>query len=538
MTQTIQIETDAIVIGGGFGGCNSLYKLREQGLSVKLIEAGSAFGGVWHWNRYPGARVDTEMPSYQFNIPAVWKGWNWSQRFPGDEELRRYFQHVDSVLGLSKDALFNAIVTRVQYDVGSCRWTVVTNTGLQATCKYLIAATGSSYKKHYPKFQGLNTYAGKLVHAADYPKDLDITGKRVGIVGNGASGLQIVQDLAKKDCQLNVFIRTPCFAIPMRQREITPEEAEMMKGYYDGIFDRCYKSVTGFPHNTRLQSAHQATPEERKVLFDELWARGGYSFLVSNYYDFLLDEKANSIFYDYWVQKTRARMTNLEKMDLVAPLKQHMLIGTKRPSLEQDYYEMVDRPNVTLHNLKQSPIVEFDTTGLVTCEGSSNKHLDLDIVMCATGYDAVTGSLLDLGITDKNGQSLEEKWSNGVLTHLGLMVPDAPNFFMVYGPQAPTSLANGPPFIEMEVDWICKAIVKMDREGLQSIEPTQQAAEEWRDHVAAVSEHTLYPKTDSWYMGSNIPGKRREPLIYLGGMQRWWQSCTEALENWDGFSTK
>jgi cation diffusion facilitator CzcD-associated flavoprotein CzcO len=538
MTQTIQIETDAIVIGGGFGGCNSLYKLREQGLSVKLIEAGSAFGGVWHWNRYPGARVDTEMPSYQFNIPAVWKGWNWSQRFPGDEELRRYFQHVDSVLGLSKDAFFNAIVTRVQYDAGSCRWTVVTNTGLQATCKYLIAATGSSYKKHYPKFQGLNTYTGKLVHAADYPKDLDVTGKRVGVVGNGASGLQIVQDLAKEDCQLNVFIRTPCFAIPMRQREITPEEAEMMKGYYDGIFDRCYKSVTGFPHNTRLQSAHQATPEERKVLFDELWARGGYSFLVSNYYDFLLDEKANSIFYDYWVQQTRARMTNLEKMDLVAPLKQHMLIGTKRPSLEQDYYEMVDRPNVTLHNLKQSPIVEFDTTGLVTCDGSSNKHLDLDIVICATGYDAVTGSLLDLGITDKNGQSLEEKWSNGVLTHLGLMVPDAPNFFMVYGPQAPTSLANGPPFIEMEVDWICKAIAKMDKEGLLSIEPTQQAAEEWRDHVAAVSEHTLYPKTDSWYMGSNIPGKRREPLIYLGGMQRWWQSCTEALENWDGFSTK
>ncbi|OGE50186.1 hypothetical protein PENARI_c018G08314 [Penicillium arizonense] len=538
MTQTIQIETDAIVIGGGFGGCYSLYKLREQGLSVKLIEAGSAFGGVWHWNRYPGARVDTEMPSYQFNIPAVWKGWNWSQRFPGDEELRRYFQHVDSVLGLSKDAFFNDIVTRVQYDAGSCRWTVVTNTGLQATCKYLIAATGSSYKKHYPKFQGLNTYAGKLVHAADYPKDLDVTGKRVGVVGNGASGLQIVQDLAKEDCQLNVFIRTPCFAIPMRQREITTEEAEMMKGYYDGIFDRCYKSVTGFPHNTRLQSAHQATPEERKVLFDELWARGGYSFLVSNYYDFLLDEKANSIFYDYWVQQTRARMTNLEKMDLVAPLKQHMLIGTKRPSLEQDYYEMVDRPNVTLHNLKQSPIVEFDTTGLVTCDGSSNKHLDLDIVICATGYDAVTGSLLDLGITDKNGQSLEEKWSNGVLTHLGLMVPDAPNFFMVYGPQAPTSLANGPPFIEMEVDWICKAIAKMDKEGLQSIEPTKQAAEEWRDHVAAVSEHTLYPKTDSWYMGSNIPGKRREPLIYLGGMQRWWQSCTEALENWDGFSTK
>ncbi|KAJ5742425.1 uncharacterized protein N7511_011444 [Penicillium nucicola] len=538
MEQGTPIETDAIVIGGGFGGCNSLYKLREQGLSVKLIEAGSAFGGVWHWNRYPGARVDSEMPSYQFNIPAVWKGWNWSQRFPGDEELRQYFQHVDSVLELNKDAYFNTIVTRVQYDVDSGRWTIGTNTGLRATCKFLIAATGSSYKKHFPQFQGLDAYAGPLIHAADYPENLDVTGKRVGIVGNGASGLQIVQDLAKKDCQLDVFIRTPCFAIPMRQREISPEEAEMMKGYYDGLFDRCYKSVSGFPHNTRPQSAHQATPEERKTLFDELWARGGYNFLVSNYYDFLLDEKANSMFYDYWVQQIRARMTDREKMELVAPLKQHMWIGTKRPSLEQDYYEMIDRPNVTLHNLKQFPIVEFDSNGLVTSDGKTTRHQALDIVVCATGYDAVTGSLLDLGITDKNGQPLEEKWRNGVLTHLGLMIPDVPNFFMVYGPQAPTSLANGPPFIEMEVDWICKVIAKMDKESLESVEPTEQAAEQWRDHVATVCEHTLYPKTASWYMGSNIPGKRREPLIYLGGMQRWWQSCTEALATWNGFSTK
>ncbi|CAG8127137.1 unnamed protein product [Penicillium olsonii] len=530
-----RIETDAIVIGGGFGGCNALYKLRNLGLAVNLIEAGSAFGGVWHWNRYPGARVDSEMPSYQFNIPAVWKGWNWSQRFPGDEELRRYFEHVDNVLSLSKDTFFNTIVTRVQYDSSSKRWTVFTNSGLQATCRYLIAATGSSYKKHYPQFQGLDQFSGRLVHAADYPESLDVKGKRVGIIGNGASGLQIVQELAKEDCELNVFMRTPCFAIPMGQREVSYGESEMMKGYYDGIFDRCYKSVHGFPHNTLFQSALQASPEERKALFDELWARAGYSFLLSNYYDFLLDEKANSIFYDYWVRQVRARMTDSVKMDLVAPLKQHMLVGTKRPSLEQDYYEMIDRPNVKLHDLKKSPITEFNSTGLVTCDGESTKHHALDVVICATGYDAVTGSLLDLGITDKNGDSLKEKWSDGVLTHLGLMVPDIPNFFMVYGPQAPTSLANGPPFIEMEVDWICNVISKMKQEGLESIEPTLEAAEAWRDHVVGVSEHTLYPKTDSWYMGSNIPGKRREPLIYLGGIQRWLQSCTEAVDGWKGF---
>ena len=194
------VETDAIVIGGGFGGCNSLYKLRNLGLSVKLIEAGAAFGGVWYWNRYPGARVDTEMPSYQFNIPAVYKGWNWLERFPGDEELRRYFEHVDNVLGLSEDTFFNTIVNRVQWENTSRRWIVRTDTGLIASCKYLIVATGSSYKKHYPQFKGFEKYSGQLVHSADYPESLVVKGKRVGLIGNGASGLQIVQNLAKEDC--------------------------------------------------------------------------------------------------------------------------------------------------------------------------------------------------------------------------------------------------------------------------------------------------------------------------------------------------
>lgn len=531
------VEPDAIVIGGGFGGCNALYKLRQLGLSVKLIEAGGGFGGVWYWNRYPGARVDTEMPCYQFNIPAVWKKWNWSERFPGDAELRRYFQHVDSVLELSKDTFFNTVVIDVHYDTNAHRWYLQTNTGLTASCKYLVAATGSSYKKHYPHFNGLERYCGDLVHSSDYPESLDVRGKRVGIIGNGASGLQIVQDLAKEDCELKVFVRTPCFAIPMKQRPIHPAEADMMKGYYDGIFDRCYTSMTGFPHNTYPKATAQAPAKERKELFDELWERGGYSFLVSNYYDFLLNEEANGVFYDYWAQRVRARMTDVAKMDLVAPLKQKMLVGTKRPSLEQDYYEMIDRSNVVLHDLKQAPIVDFDAAGPVTQSGDGVGHHDLDVLIFATGFDAVTGSLLDMGVKDQNRVPLAEKWKDGVLTHLGIMIPDAPNLFMVYGPQAPTSLANGPPFIEMEVDWICDAIEKMQKEGLSSIVPTQKAAEEWRDHVAEVSQYTLYPKTDSWYMGSNIPGKRREPLVYLGGMQRWWKTCKDALAHWDGFHT-
>lgn len=528
------LHVDAIVIGGGFGGCYALYRLRQLGLTTKLLEAGGGFGGVWYWNRYPGARVDSEMPNYQFNIPAVWKDWNWSQRFPGDDELRRYFEHVDRVLGLSKDSLFHTVVSECRYDSSTQQWMVLSADGRRASCKYLIAATGSSHKKYFPEYAGLAEYKGQLVHSAAYPEHLNVTGKKVGVVGNGASGLQIVQELAKQDCQLHVYIRTPCFAIPMKQRAVPQDESEMLKGYYDAIFDKCYKSNTGFPHNTLPQSVHAAMPEERKALFDELWKRGGYSFLVSNYYDFLLDEKANSIFYDFWVQQVRKRMSDPAKMDLVAPLKQGFWIGTKRPSLEQDYYEMIDRPNVILHDLKKAPIVRFTPVGTECADGS---HQDLDVVIFATGYDAVTGSLQDLGITDKNGITLRKKWETGIATHLGLMTPDAPNLFFVYGPQAPTSLANGPPFIEMEVDWICRAISKMREQGLSTMEPTWEAAEQWKEEVHVVSEHTLYPKTDSWYMGANIPGKRREPLIYLGGMQRWWAKCNEALENWNGFAT-
>lgn len=531
------IETDAIVIGGGFGGCFSLHRLRKLGLKTKLLEAGADFGGVWYWNRYPGARVDSEMPTYQFNLHEVWRDWNWSERFPSHDELRDYFRHVDRTLDLRKDAIFNAIVTSVQYNPDTRRWTCTTQNGLRATCKYLVAATGSSYKKHLPSIPGLENYKGRVIHPADYPTDLDVRGKRVGVVGNGASGLQVVQELAKKDCKLDVFIRTPAIALPMMQRQVSVGESDALKGLYQGIFEKCYRSVHGFPHNANGQAAHQATAQETEELFDELWHRGGFNYLTCTYYDYMIDERANAMVYDYWARRVRSRMTDPAKMDIVAPLKQPLFIGTKRPSLEQDYYEMVDRPNVQLHDLKQTPIVEMSPDGIVTQHGDEKELHGLDVVIFATGYDAVTGSLLDMSLEDKNGLSLAEKWKEGVLTNLGMMIPDTPNLFMVYGPQAPTSLANGPPFIEMEVDWICKAIEKMQAEGLESIEPTLDAAKAWREQVMGAINATLLPRTDSWYMGANIPGKLREPLIYVGGMDRWWQQCVDSLEHWDGFQT-
>ncbi|BCR91442.1 flavin-containing monooxygenase [Aspergillus chevalieri] len=533
------LQTDALVIGGGFSGCCALHKLRQQGLTTKLLEAGGDFGGVWYWNRYPGARVDTEMPMYQFNFPEVYKDWNWSERFPAHDELRRYFQHVDRVLDLRRDAIFNTVVSEVTYDEGERMWCVKAEDGMQAACRYLIVATGSSYKAFYPSFPGLEAYNGHLVHSARYPQSLEVTGKKVGIVGNGASGLQIVQELAKQDCEMTVFIRTPGFSIPMRQRKFSPAESESQKGFYDAIFSKCYNSTTGFANNTRNQSGHDATPEEREALFDELWQRGGFNWLISNYSDYLVDERVNSMLYDYWARQVRARMTDPVKMDFVAPLKQEQLIATKRPSLEQDYYEMIDKPNVHLHSLKEAPIVRLDANGIVTrnVAGDDEHHHDLDVIIFATGYDAVTGSQLDLSIQGRDQISLGQKWKDGTLTHLGMMVPGMPNLFLLYGPQAPTSLANGPPFIEMQVDWISKMTSKMKERGVESIEPTQAAAEQWREHVLVASTYTLLPKADSWYMGANIPGKRREPLIYMGGLDRWWQMCMKTLETWEGLKT-
>lgn len=532
------IEVDAIVIGGGFGGCYSLYRLRELGLKTTLLEAGDGFGGVWHWNRYPGARVDSEVPTYQFNIHKVWRRWNWTERFPSGEELRDYFRHVDQTLDLSKDAIFNTIVTGVQYNPETRRWSCTAQNGLQATCRYLVAATGSSYKKYYPSFPGLDHYKGRVIHPADYPADLNVQGKRVGVVGNGGSGLQVVQELAKQDCDLKVFVRTPAIALPMNQRKISPEESDSLKGLYQAIFEKCYRSQHGFPHNANDKVSHQATAQETDELFEELWNRGGFNFLTCNFCDYMMDERTNAMVYDYWARRVRARMSDPAKMDIVAPLKQPFFIGTKRPSLEQDYYEMVDRPNVQLHDLKQSPIIEMAPEGIITQQDDESQLHELDVIIFATGYDALTGSLLDMGIEDKNSQALADKWKKGVLTHLGIMIPDMPNLFAVYGPQAPTSLANGPPFIEMEVDWICKVIAKMQAEGLESIEPTLDAAKQWGEQVVAASNATLLPRADSWYFGANIPGKRREPLIYLGGLQRWWQQCLASLENWNGFEVK
>lgn len=531
-SQSRNIDVDILIIGGGFGGMYGLHQFRKLGLSVKLFEAGADFGGTWHWNRYPGARVDSETPFYSLSIPEVYRDWTFSERFPGHEELREYFKHIDQTLHLSKDAIFHTIVTEAKYDTSEGKWHVKTDDGSEATCSYLVSCTGSSYKKHFPDFKNLSHYKGRLIHSALYPEDLDVTGKKVCVIGSGATGVQIVQTLARKDCELFACVRTPNVALPMHQRKLTKEEQEQTKGFYQSMLQSAKDCRSGFPYNPATKTFFEASPEERLAYWEELWQRGGFSFLISNYREFLTDKDANREFYKFWASKVRARIRDPVKKDIMAPLDQGHWFGTKRPSLEQDYYEMIDRDNVTLVDLNKTPIEEFTASGI----RFGDRELDFDIVILATGYDSVTGSLIDLGLTDIDDRPLAHKWKSATYTYLGLTIDRMPNLFMVYSPQAPTSLSNGPPIIEIQIDWIADAIRAMRDQKIKYIDAKFDAAEKWRNDIQEVNKMTLYPDSRNWYMGDNIPGKPREQLLYLNGVDTYNRITRDALDGWKGFN--
>ena len=342
----------------------------------------------------------------------------------------------------------------------------------------------------------MSKYKGTLVHSAIFPEDgLDVKGKKVAVIGNGATGVQILQEVAKEDCQLTAYIRTPNIALPMQQRKMTDAEQDSYKSFYDNCFRNAKQCRSGFPVNTSDASIWDATPEEREAQFEWLWSRGGFAFLLSNYRDFLTDKKANKLFYDFWAEKTRKRMKNPTKRDIVAPVEQPHFFGTKRPCLEQDYYETLDRDNVEIVNLKTHGLERFTDKGIITADG---KEREFDTVILATGYDSLTGSLYDLNLHDTKNRRLSEKWEKGVYTYLGLMIDGMPNAFMVYSPQAPTSLANGPPIIEIQVDWIAECVRKMREEGIESVDPKWEESNKWRQDIQDMNENTLFPLTDSW----------------------------------------
>jgi len=522
------LELDAVIVGAGFSGIYTLLRLRDQlGLNVKILDAGSDLGGTWHWNTYPGARVDCPAPVYSFGIEEVWKTWKWSEVYPGQKELQSYFEHVDGVLSIRKDCIFNSRVNSASFDPANAKWTIRTDNGKRVVAQHFVPAVGFAAQQHIPSWKGLESFEGIIHHSSLWPKeDVDVRGKRVAIIGTGSTGVQIIQEWAKEAAETYVFQRTPNFCLPMDQKALDSTAQDDMRAETADLFARCRLTGSGLPFEGPSKMFSELSAEECDHILNQLYERGGFQLWGGAYKDQLLNIEANRATYDLWAKRTRERIQDPVKRDLLAPLEPPHPFGTKRPSLEQDYYEQFNKSNVHIVDTKTHPIIELTPRGIMT---DDKKVHEVDIIAIATGFDASTGGLGKMGICDLDGVDLGVRWRETVSTFLGLMVPGFPNMFLPYSIQAPTPFTNGPVFIEFQAGFIHDVIKKMKLENIQTIDARPTAAKAWRDQVLKISEMTLFPRAKSWYMGANIPEKPVEFLYFFGGIPAYREACEDAI---------
>ena len=503
---------DVVVVGAGFSGLYQLYRLRQEGFSVRLVEAASGLGGVWQNNRYPGARVDSHVPNYEYSIEAVWRDWTWTERFPGRDELVAYFDHVDRVLDLSPDIDLDTRISVAHFDAERDRWDLATDDGRRYDCRYLVMCLGFGSKPYVPDLPGLDSFGGRCHHTAMWPEaGVDVAGKRVGIVGTGASGVQVVQEVAPVAGHLTVFQRTPVLAIPMQQERFDRDEQIAAKVDYPERLARRNAPPGSFEDLQRVEmSALDATPEFRTEVFERAWQLGGFHFWAATFNDITIDEDANLLAYEFWRDKTRARIDDPAVADVLAPMEPPYAFGTKRPSLEQNYFDLFNLPTVDIVDVRATPIESVTPTGVRTAAAD----IDLDVLVLATGFDANTGGLTAIDLRGTSGGTLAEAWSGGVDTHLGMAIPGFPNLLMLYGPQSTTAFCNGPVCAEIQGEWTVDFLDHLRRHGTRRFDADPEVAAAWSATLDAVADRTLFGATDSWYMAANIPGKRRQLLNY------------------------
>jgi cation diffusion facilitator CzcD-associated flavoprotein CzcO len=525
---------DVIVVGAGFAGLYLLDRLRRLGMTVQVFEAGRGLGGVWYWNCYPGARVDSPGPIYQYSRDDVWRKWQFSELYPSWQELRDYFRYVDEKLGLSRDIRFNRRVNEAQFDPAHNHWIVRSSDGSVASARYLVLCTGISTKPYIPDLPGLNDFGGERHHTALWPQQgLDMHGKRVGVIGTGASGVQVAQEAAGTAAHLTVFQRTPNMALPMRQKKLDDNTVRRMKEKYPEMFDRRTKTFAGFDYDVLAKSALEVSDDERQATFERLWEIGGFAPWIGSFSDILLNEEANRAAYKFWRDKTRVRINDPAVAEILAPTEPIHPFGVKRPSLEQNFYEIFNQPSVKLVDLRSTPIERVTRNAIKTAAG----EYELDILVLATGFDAVTGGLTSIDIRGTQGETLKEKWAEGVRAHLGMAVAGFPNLLFVYGPQSPNAFCNGPTCAELQGDWIARLLDHLCQRNYTRVEATVSAEEMWRAQVLELADATLFPRADSWYLGANIPGKPREMLAFAGGLPAYMAKCRESAERgYEGFA--
>jgi len=527
-------DFDTVIVGAGFAGLYMLHKLREDGFTAHVFEAGDGVGGTWYWNRYPGARCDIESVDYSYSFsPELEQEWQWSERYPRQPEILAYLNHVADRFDLRRDIELQTRVMAAHFDDHAGLWRIETDRGQHVTARYCVMATGCLSLPKQPDFPGVERFAGDCYLTAAWPKeDVDLTGKRVGVIGTGSTAIQVIPQVARQAAHLTVFQRTANFSVPARNGPLPAAEQQRIKADYPTRRGISRDSLFGVP--VAMPAAPRRTrdipPAELRQTLETLWAQGGAMSLLAAAPDVIADPEANDIVAEFVREKIRATVKDPKVAELLCP-STHPL-GTKRLCLDTEYYETYNRDNVSLVDLRATSIERITEHGLRTRDA----EYALDVLIFATGFDAMTGALNSIDIRGRDGLALKQAWADGPQTYLGLASAGFPNMFLITGPQSPSVFSNMVVSIEQHVEWIADCMGFLREQGIACIEASAQAQAGWVAHVADVANGTLMPQTDSWYVGANVPGKPRVFTPYLGGVGPYRQQCQQvAAKGYEGF---
>ena len=524
-------EFDVVVVGAGFAGMYMLHRLRQRGLSVRVIEAGDGVGGTWYWNRYPGARCDVESIDYCYSFaPELLEEWRWRSRYPTQPEILEYANHVADRFDLRRDIQFSSRVTGARYDEGGQLWELEIDGGDRLRARFCVMATGCLSAARTPPIPGVETFRGSIYHTGQWPHEpVDFAGQRVGVIGTGSSGIQSIPVIAEAAAHVFVFQRTPNFSLPANDRPLDEELVARVEGDYLAYKDRARRSRAGVPLPPPERGALDVDEVARREVYEDRWERGGVAFMTA-FNDLMVDEDANRTAAEFVRAKIREIVDDGDLAERLAP-RDHP-VGSKRICIDSDYYATYNRDNVTLVDIRETPIVALTPTAVETAGAS----YELDSVVFATGFDAMTGALLAIDPRGRGGRALSEKWAGGPRTYLGLMTAGFPNLFFVTGPGSPSVLSNMIVSIEQHVEWIDDCIAHLREHDLATIEATVEAEDAWVQHVNSVASRTLYMQANSWYLGANIPGKPRVFMPYVGGVGPYREICERVVANeYEGF---
>ena len=522
----VDVDVDVVVVGAGFAGMYLLHKLRGLGFSARVIEAGTDVGGTWYWNRYPGARVDIQSVDYSYSFdPDLDREWTWTEKYSPQPEILRYAQYVADKYQLRSDMQFGTRVESAVWDAAASLWRLRATSGQQLSCRFYVMATGCLSVPKDVDIVGADRFAGEVYFTSRWPHEVvDFTGKRVGVIGTGSSAIQSIPVIAAQAAQVTVFQRTPNFSIPANNGPVPAEKLAALAKGRDEYRESARWSGSGVPNEPGVISALTVSPDERLAVYEAAWERGGIIEFLTTYMDHLMSPAANELLAEFVRNKIRAIVTDPETAEVLCP--KTFPIGTKRLCVDTGYYETFNRANVRLVDLRAHPIASVTEAGLDLVDES----LEFDVIVFATGFDAMTGAIVGVDIEGRNGLTLKDAWSAGPMTYLGLMAADFPNLFMITGPGSPSVLSNMIVSIEQHVDWIADCLQHLRAEGLDTIEPTDEAVAGWVQHVNDFADLTLMPQANSWYMGANVPGKPRVFLPYPGGVDRYRTICNEVTQ--------